>query len=194
MMRSLLSWHLGITESHWHLLCVKTNQKCTLTEPTALRRLAIVPSKISCSWLWFITALPPLENITNMNKAHLLQEEERVRERTGGHSCCFSWGRRGLFYWARICKRLRGRFRQPILPGRPVHQTRLPYRPARLHRLAESIPGLLRRLQIRSLYYVIPSANSINFSNCYSYFHVLVWYVLIPMPGRSIVLQMILLL
>jgi hypothetical protein len=33
----------------------------------------------------------------------------------------------------------------------PVTQPYLPYRPARLRRLAESIPGLLKRLQIRAM-------------------------------------------
>jgi hypothetical protein len=36
-------------------------------------------------------------------------------------------------------------------PGRWVRQPYLTYRPAWLHRLAESIPGLLKRLQIRAL-------------------------------------------
>ncbi len=35
-------------------------------------------------------------------------------------------------------------------PGGPVWQPCLTYRPARLHRLAESIPGLCNRLQIRA--------------------------------------------
>ncbi len=35
-------------------------------------------------------------------------------------------------------------------PGGPVRQPSLLYRLARLHRLAESIPGLLKRLQIRA--------------------------------------------
>ncbi len=35
-------------------------------------------------------------------------------------------------------------------PGGPVWQPYLKYRPAGLHRLAESIPGLLKRLQIRA--------------------------------------------
>ncbi len=37
-------------------------------------------------------------------------------------------------------------------PCRPVWQPYLSYRPARLHRLAESIPGLFKSLQIRALY------------------------------------------
>jgi hypothetical protein len=36
-------------------------------------------------------------------------------------------------------------------PGGPVRQPYLSCRTARLHRLAESIPGLLKRLQIRAL-------------------------------------------
>jgi hypothetical protein len=36
-------------------------------------------------------------------------------------------------------------------PGVPVRKPNLLYRPGRLHRLAESIPGLLKRLQIRAL-------------------------------------------
>ncbi len=36
-------------------------------------------------------------------------------------------------------------------PGGPVRQPYLMYRLSRLHRLAESIPGLLKRLQIRAL-------------------------------------------
>ncbi len=48
----------------------------------------------------------------------------------------------------RICKRLRS---QPIKPGGPVRQIGLSYRAARLHRLAESIPGLLISLRIRDL-------------------------------------------
>jgi hypothetical protein len=35
-------------------------------------------------------------------------------------------------------------------PGGPVRQPYLTYRPAQLHSLAESIPGLLTRLQIRA--------------------------------------------
>ncbi len=35
-------------------------------------------------------------------------------------------------------------------PGGPVRHPYLSHRPARLHRLAESIPGLLKRLQIRA--------------------------------------------
>ncbi len=38
-------------------------------------------------------------------------------------------------------------------PSGPVQQSYLTYRPARLHRLAESIPGLLKRLQIRALFF-----------------------------------------
>jgi hypothetical protein len=58
----------------------------------------------------------------------------------------------GLLYRparARICKS----FKEPGIdsqPGRPVRQPYLLYRLARLHRLAESIPGLLKRLQIRA--------------------------------------------
>ncbi len=37
------------------------------------------------------------------------------------------------------------------LPGGPVLQPYLTYRPARLHRLAESIPRLIKRLQTRAL-------------------------------------------
>ncbi len=50
---------------------------------------------------------------------------------------------------ARICKP----FKEPGIdsqPGGPVRQPYLLYRLARLHRLAESIPGLLKRLQIRA--------------------------------------------
>jgi hypothetical protein len=36
-------------------------------------------------------------------------------------------------------------------PGGPVRQPYLSYRPAKLHRLAESTPGLLKRLKIRAL-------------------------------------------
>jgi hypothetical protein len=36
-------------------------------------------------------------------------------------------------------------------PGRPVRQPYLSYRPARLHGLVESIPGLHKRLQIREI-------------------------------------------
>jgi hypothetical protein len=36
------------------------------------------------------------------------------------------------------------------LPGGPERQPYLTYRPARLYRLAESIPGLLKSLQIRA--------------------------------------------
>jgi hypothetical protein len=36
-------------------------------------------------------------------------------------------------------------------PGGPVRQPYLTYRPARLHRLSESIPGLLERLQIQAI-------------------------------------------
>jgi hypothetical protein len=39
----------------------------------------------------------------------------------------------------------------PILAGRYDSTTYLSYRPARLHRLVESIPGLHKRLQIRAL-------------------------------------------
>ncbi len=35
-------------------------------------------------------------------------------------------------------------------PGGPVRQPYLKYRPAWLHKLAESIPGLLKRLRIRA--------------------------------------------
>ncbi len=37
-------------------------------------------------------------------------------------------------------------------PAGPVRQPRLTYRPAMLQRLAKSIPGYLKRLQIRALY------------------------------------------
>ncbi len=37
-----------------------------------------------------------------------------------------------------------------LCPGGPVQQPYLLYLLARLHRLAESIPGLLKRLQIRA--------------------------------------------
>ena len=57
--------------------------------------------------------------------------------------------------WARICQRLRS----PGIdsqPGGPVRQPYLTHRPARLHRLAESIPWIrflrsLKGLQIRAL-------------------------------------------
>jgi hypothetical protein len=58
----------------------------------------------------------------------------------------------GLLYRtsrARICKP----FKEPGIdsqPGGPVRQPYLLYRLARLHRLAESIPGLLKCLQIRA--------------------------------------------
>ncbi len=58
----------------------------------------------------------------------------------------------GLLYRparARICKP----FKEPGIdsqPGGPVRQPDLLYRLARLHRLAESIPGLLKCLQIRA--------------------------------------------
>jgi hypothetical protein len=38
----------------------------------------------------------------------------------------------------------RNRFRQPMQLGRPVQQIRFSYWPARIHRLEESIPGLLK--------------------------------------------------
>jgi hypothetical protein len=41
-------------------------------------------------------------------------------------------------------------------PGGPVRQPYFTYRPARLHRLAESIPRLLKRLQKRSLVHLEP--------------------------------------
>jgi hypothetical protein len=40
---------------------------------------------------------------------------------------------------------------QPMYPGGSVRQIGLSYWPARLHRLAESIAGLLKSLQIRAL-------------------------------------------
>jgi hypothetical protein len=58
----------------------------------------------------------------------------------------------GLLYWparAHICKP----FKEPGIdsqPGEPVREPYLLDRLARLHRLAESIPGLLKRLQIRA--------------------------------------------
>jgi hypothetical protein len=51
---------------------------------------------------------------------------------------------------ARICKP----FKEPGIdsqPGRPARQPYLPHRSARLHRLAESIPGLHKLIQIRAL-------------------------------------------
>jgi hypothetical protein len=53
-------------------------------------------------------------------------------------------------FWALICRPLkehRNRF-PAYRPGTIIY---LAYRPARLHRLAESIPGLLKRLQIWAL-------------------------------------------
>ncbi len=44
-------------------------------------------------------------------------------------------------------------FKEPknrFQPGRPVRKPYLKYRPARLHRLAEPIPGLLNRFQIHA--------------------------------------------
>jgi hypothetical protein len=58
----------------------------------------------------------------------------------------------GLLYRptrARICKT----FKEPGIdsqPGGPVQQPYFLYQLARLHRLAESIPGLLKHLQIRA--------------------------------------------
>ncbi len=59
--------------------------------------------------------------------------------------------------WARVCKRLRSSginslesIRQAYVAWRACTTNRS-YRAARLHRLAESIPGLLKRLQIRAL-------------------------------------------
>ena len=45
-------------------------------------------------------------------------------------------------------------------PGGPVRQAYLTYLPARLHWLAESIPGLLKRLQIRA--YSLPKLVPVN--------------------------------
>ena len=58
----------------------------------------------------------------------------------------------GLLYWparARICKPFK-KHGIDSQPGGPVRQPYLLYRLVRLHRLAESIPGLLKRLQIRA--------------------------------------------
>ncbi len=58
----------------------------------------------------------------------------------------------GLLYRparARICKSFKGPGID-IQPGGPVRQPYLLYRLARLHRLAELIPGLLKHLQIRA--------------------------------------------
>ncbi len=55
---------------------------------------------------------------------------------------------------ARICKPFKEpRIRFPAWRVGSVRQPYLSYRPARLHRLAESIPGLLKSLQIRALVY-----------------------------------------
>jgi hypothetical protein len=66
-------------------------------------------------------------------------------------------------------------------PGGPVQQPYLTYRPAGPHRLAESIPGLLKRLQIRALYpnsrhkiflwsKILPMAKSGPLAHCVKHF------------------------
>jgi hypothetical protein len=47
-------------------------------------------------------------------------------------------------------------------PGGPVGQPYLTYQPARLHRLAESIPSLIKLLQIRALVFTPPSFAEVN--------------------------------
>jgi hypothetical protein len=47
-------------------------------------------------------------------------------------------------------------------PGRPVRQPYLSYLPARLHGLAESIPGLHKRLQIRALGSIRASSDTVE--------------------------------
>jgi hypothetical protein len=64
-------------------------------------------------------------------------------------------------YRARICKP----FKEPGIDSQPVGlvgQPYLSYRPARLHRLPESVPGLLKRLQIRAQYSKTGSCSSIK--------------------------------
>jgi hypothetical protein len=52
---------------------------------------------------------------------------------------------------AQICKPFKKSTGNDSQPGGPVRQSYLTYRPARLHRLAESITGLIKVLQIRAL-------------------------------------------
>ncbi len=54
--------------------------------------------------------------------------------------------------WARICKPLKEP--KKWFSAGPVRQPYLTYRPARLHRLAESILGLLKRLKIFGLWFL----------------------------------------
>ncbi len=70
---------------------------------------------------------------------------------------------------ARICKPFKG----PGIDsqhGGPVRWPYLMYRPARSHRVAESIPGLLKRLQIRALKYKICVQNT-HFAKLYSLYN-----------------------
>ncbi len=59
----------------------------------------------------------------------------------------------------------------------PVLQIGLSYRPTRLHRLAESIPGLLKRLQIRALFCMQLDLNYVTglWLLCPSFSYLLLW-------------------
>jgi hypothetical protein len=60
----------------------------------------------------------------------------------------------------------RNRFRQPMWSGGPIRQIVLSYRGARLQWLAESIPGLLKRLKIRALKTKEIGPAGIQFKTC----------------------------
>ncbi len=75
-------------------------------------------------------------------------------------------------------------------PGRPIRKPYLTYRPARLHRLAESIPGLLTRLQIRALRsfdlsqpWVAPIIQTVSLS--YVYYNTDEWMLLVRKSSLS---------
>jgi hypothetical protein len=62
---------------------------------------------------------------------------------------------------AQICKPYKEPSAQESIP---VRQPDLTYRPAGLHRLAESIPGLLKRLQILALFSLYQGLHSLTLS------------------------------
>jgi hypothetical protein len=89
------------------------------------------PSELSCTLL---SSAAPFWAVLHPTELHLTQNEQRGTLKK-------NFPRPSQLSWARICKHLlepRNRF--PAWG--PMRQPYLTYRPARLHRLAESIPGL----------------------------------------------------
>jgi hypothetical protein len=73
----------------------------------------------------------------------------------------------------------------PTYVALQVRQPYLTYRAAKLHRLAESIPGILKRLQIRSLLILASHHRTLDLRKCYTNIGKAAW---LPVTGGAVCL------